>query len=93
MADSKELDTSKIKFPCAGYHVAVIADKHDEFVTILEEIINKNCSDYDALNLRVISSKNGTYQSFRFTVTAESEEQLKRLHDDLKGTGRVHMVL
>ncbi|MEC8695204.1 MAG: DUF493 family protein [Pseudomonadota bacterium] len=43
--------------------------------------------------MRVIASKNGKYQSFRFSITAESEEQLKNLHEDLKATGRVHMVL
>ena len=82
-----------IEFPCHGYHVSVVADTEDGFVTILEEIIARHCQGYDAEGLRVTASKNGKYQSFRFSITAESEEQLKALHADFKATGRVHMVL
>ena len=90
MIKSKEL---KIKFPCPDYHVSVIADMHDDFITILEEIICRYCSNYDPATLRLTASKNGKYQSFRFAIIAESEDQLKGLHDDLKATGYVHMVL
>ena len=93
MIDSSELKSPKIEFPCFGYHIAVVADTHDGFIIILEEIICRYSADYNPATLRVTSSKNGKYQSYRFAITAESEDQLKRLHDDLKATGQVHMVL
>jgi putative lipoic acid-binding regulatory protein len=93
MSNESQPEKTTIEFPCHGYHVSVVADTHDGFVTILEEIVTRHCDGYDAEGLRVIASKNGKYQSFRFSITAESEEQLKNLYEDLKATGHVHMVL
>jgi putative lipoic acid-binding regulatory protein len=93
MTSSDQPEKTFIEFPCHGYHVSVIADTEDGFVTILEDIIVRHCQGYDAEGLRVTASKKGKYQSFRFSITAESEEQLKALHSDLTATGRVHMVL
>ena len=93
MTDEFQPDRPKIEFPCDGYHMSVIADTCDGFVSILEEIVKRHCEGYDTEGLRVTASKNGKYQSFRFSIRAESETQLKQLHEDLKSTGRVHMVL
>jgi putative lipoic acid-binding regulatory protein len=93
MSNEQQPEKPTIQFPCEDYHISVVADTHDGFVTILEEIVSRHCEGYQADQLRVIASKNGKYQSFRFSITAESEEQLKNLHQDLKATGRVHMVL
>jgi putative lipoic acid-binding regulatory protein len=93
MIKGSQPEKQTIEFPCHGYHVSVVADTHDGFVTILEEIVTRHCGGYDAAELRVTASKNGKYQSFRFSIIAESEEQLKNLYEDLKATGRVHMVL
>ena len=93
MSDEQQPEKPTIQFPCKDYHISVVADTHDGFVTTLEEIVGRHCEGYQADQLRVIASKNGKYQSFRFSITAESEEQLKNLHEDLKATGRVHMVL
>ena len=93
MSNEQQPEKPTIQFPCEDYHISLFADTHDGFVTILEEIVSRHCEGYQADQLRVIASKNGKYQSFRFSITAESEEQLKNLHQDLKATGRVHMVL
>ncbi len=93
MSNEQQPEKPTIQFPCEDYHISVVADTYDGFVTILEEIVSRHCEGYQADQLRVIASKNGKYQSFRFSITAESEEQLKNLHQDLKATGRVHMVL
>ena len=93
MSNEQQPEKPTIQFPCVDYYISVVADTHDGFVMILEEIVGRHCKGYQADQLRVIASKNGKYQSFRFSITAESEEQLKNLHEDLKPTGRVHMVL
>lgn len=93
MTDELQPGKPIIEFPCDGYHLSVIADSCDGFVSILEEIVKRHCEGYDTEGLRVTASKNGKYQSFRFSIRAESETQLKQLHEDLKSTGRVHMVL
>jgi len=38
-------------------------------------------------------SRNGTFHSITITIEAQSEAQLKRIHQDLMGTGLVSMVL
>lgn len=83
----------KIEFPCHGYPVSVVANTTDGFTAILEEIVRRHCPEYDPSTLRVTASRNGTYQSFRFCVVAHSEAQLTQLHEELKATGCVHMVL
>ena len=60
-------------------------------VSILEGIVERHYEGYDTEGLRVTASKNGKYQSC-FSIRAESETQLKQLHEDLESTGRVHMV-
>ena len=90
---NQEPNKPTIEFPCEGYHVSVVADTYDGFTAILEEIVAKHCDGYDPGSLRVKKKKNGKYQSFRFSITAESEAQLKALHTALKATGHVHMVL
>jgi putative lipoic acid-binding regulatory protein len=38
-------------------------------------------------------SRNGTFHSITITIEAQSEAQLKLIHQDLMGTGLVSMVL
>ena len=47
-------------------------------------------SDQDVL---VKDSRNGTFQSITVTIEAQSEEQLRLIHQDLMDTGLVSMVL
>ncbi len=93
MTDGPQPSKPTIEFPYDGYHISVIADTCEGFVSILEEIVKRHCEGYATEGLRITASKNGKYQSFRFSIKAESENQLKQLHEDLKATGRVHMVL
>ena len=41
----------------------------------------------------VKDSRNGTFQSITVTIEAQSEEQLRLIHQDLMDTGLVSMVL
>ena len=41
----------------------------------------------------VKDSRNGTFQSITVTIQAQSEEQLRLIHQDLMDTGLVSMVL
>lgn len=88
-----EIDPPKICFPCPQYPVSVVAKTTDGFVSQLEGIVARHCPEYEPSTLRVTSSRQGSYQSFRFLIVAHSEAQLQALHEDLKSTGVVHMVL
>jgi len=42
MTSSDQPEKPVIEFPCHGYHVSVVADTEDGFVTILEDIIARH---------------------------------------------------
>lgn len=83
----------KIEFPCKNYSIKVIGDAHDEFKSLVLSIIHRHAPDFDESTVTDQYSSNGKYHSLRMKITAKDIDQLKAIHDDLKATGRVHMVL
>ncbi len=83
----------KIEFPCENYVFKVIGDAHDEFRQMVIDIIHKHVTDFDESTITEQYSSNGKYHSLRMSITATGIPQLQAINDDLKATGRVHMVL
>ena len=48
MGDESQPEKPTIEFPCENYHISVVADTHDGFVKILEEIVGKHCKGFGA---------------------------------------------
>lgn len=92
MSDS-EISAPKIEFPCARYPIKVIGDAGEGFNELIVEIMQRHATDFDASSLRVRDSKSGRYLSVQVLITATGVEQLQAIHNDLRATGRVHMVL
>ncbi|AYF35342.1 DUF493 domain-containing protein [Vreelandella alkaliphila] len=82
----------KIIFPC-DYSLKVVGDAAEDFPACVCQVIVKHSPDFDETSLQVIDSRNGRFQSVRVTIVATGEQQLRQLFDDLKATGRVHMVV
>lgn len=82
----------KITFPC-DYSLKVVGDAADDFAACVYQVINKHAPGFDESTISVVDSRNGRFQSVRVTIKATGEQQLSQLFDDLKATGRVHMVL
>ncbi|MDT0499382.1 MULTISPECIES: DUF493 domain-containing protein [unclassified Halomonas] len=82
----------RITFPC-DYSVKVVGDAADDFAAVVCQITSRHDPEFDATSVQVIDSRNGRFQSVRLTITATSEAQLKALFEELKATGRVHMVV
>ncbi|MOA40398.1 hypothetical protein D3C78_1622680 [compost metagenome] len=57
------------------------------------EIIQRHAPDFDSTTLTVRDSRNGRFLSVQVLITATGVEQLQNIHNDLRATGRVHMVL
>lgn len=83
----------KIEFPCKNYGIKIIGDAHDEFKPLVIEILHRHVPDFDESTITDQFSSNGKYHSLRVKITATGVDQLTAIHDDLKATGRVHMVL
>ncbi|MGQ7247515.1 HP0495 family protein [Halomonas sp. V046] len=81
-----------ITFPCA-YPIKVVGDAAQDFAATVAQIVQRHDPEFDATDMQVIDSRNGRFQSVRLTLTATGEDQLKALFEELKATGRVHMVV
>ncbi len=82
----------KITFPC-DYPLKVVGDAADDFPATVCQVIVRHAPDFDETTLEVVDSRNGRFQSVRVTIVATGEQQLSQLFDELKATGRVHMVV
>ncbi|MBV0932438.1 HP0495 family protein [Marinobacterium weihaiense] len=90
---STETEAPKIEFPHPNYPIQVIGDNQADFKGMVIEIVQVHAPDLDIEQIVVQESGKGRYSSVRLKITATSEQQLVELHQDLKATGRVKMVL
>ncbi len=88
-----EQQPPKIEFPCPNYPIKVIGVNSTDFREFVIEIVQIHAPDLDITTVTVQDSNKGTFQSVRFCITATGVEQLERLHQDLKASGRVKMVI
>jgi hypothetical protein len=56
-------------------------------------VFNQHATGISDQDVLVKDSRNGTFQSITITIEAQSEEQLRLIHQDLMDTGLVSMVL
>ena len=56
-------------------------------------VFNQHAAGFSEQDVLVKDSRNGTFQSITITIEAQSEEQLRQIHQDLMDTGLVSMVL
>lgn len=92
MADHSEPQAPKIEFPCQ-YPIKIIGAAGDDFAEVVCSVVEKHAPGVDTTSIEIKDSKNGRFLSLRIVITATGPEQLDALHQDLKATGRVHMVL
>lgn len=90
---STETEAPKIEFPHPNYPIKVIGDNQADFKGLVIEIVQIHAPDLDVEQVIVQESGKGNYSSVRLQITATSEQQLVSLHEELKATGRVKMVL
>ncbi|MGP9798064.1 HP0495 family protein [Halomonas sp. 86] len=85
-------EAPKITFPC-DYSLKIVGDAAEDFTACVCQIVVRHAPDFDESTLQVVDSRNGRFQSVRITINATSEQQISQLFEELKATGRVHMVL
>lgn len=82
----------KIEFPCA-YPVKVLGRNVQEFRPLVLEIFERHAPGFDQGSITVRDSRKGNFLSMTITITATGPAQLDALHQDLRSTGLVQMVL
>ena len=83
----------KIIFPCKAYPIKVIGDTCLDFTEQVIAVMRRHVSDFDASTVSERSSSKGNFCAIQVLITATGEEQLHAIHQDLRATGCVHMVL
>jgi putative lipoic acid-binding regulatory protein len=87
-----DIEPPRIEFPC-DYPVKIIGDVADDFRTVVENIVERHAGGYDRALTTERFSANGRFVSLTVTIVATGPTQLQALFEELKATGRVHMVL
>lgn len=82
----------KIEFPC-DYGIKVIGDAAPDFKEFVVALAERHAPGIKDKDVSVKDSKEGRFCSVRLNIVATGEAQLKALFEDLKASGRVHMVL
>jgi len=82
----------KIEFPCE-YPIKVMGPAAPDFKACIIDVLVESETRFMHETISVVASRNGRFQSVRVTIQAESAEHLSSLHQCLKNTGRVQMVL
>ena len=82
----------RIEFPC-DYPVKIVGDAADDFRRVVEAIVERHAGGFARELTTERFSANGRFVSVTVTIVATGPEQLQALFEDLKSTGRVHMVL
>ncbi len=82
----------KIEFPC-DYPIKVVGDSAPDFKDFVVRTVQVHAPDLDMTSISLNASRNGRFISVRMSIIATGEAQLQSLFEDLKASGRVHMVL
>lgn len=85
-------DPPRIEFPC-DYPIAVVGAAAEDFRALVEDIVERHASGFPRERTTVQLSGGGRYMSVRLSIVATGPEQLQALFTELKGTGRVQIVL
>ena len=75
------------------YPVKIVTHNHDEATQKTLDTVNRHFPDTDHEQTKHNHSKDKKYVSITVVLPVESEEQLKKLHEELKTIDGVVMVL
>ena len=82
----------KIIFPCS-YPVKVLGRAVEAFEPTVMTIFRQRAPGFPEDEVVVKPSRNGTFHSITVIIEAQSEAQLRQIHEDLMDTGLVSMVI
>lgn len=90
---NNEQEAPKIEFPCPDYPIKIIGRDGPDFQEVVISVVRLHAPDLDLTKIELQASSKGTFTSIRIKITATGADQLDALHQALKATGRVQMVI
>ena len=86
-------EAPKIEFPCENYSLKIVGRKTADYATWVVQCVQQLAPNLDPKKVQIVDSKNGTFQSIRLVVTAQSAGHLQQIHQTLMASGKVKLVL
>jgi putative lipoic acid-binding regulatory protein len=71
----------------------IVGRKTADYHAWVVQCVQQLAPDLDPKNVQVVDSRNGTFQSIRVAVTAQSADHLQQIHQTLMASGKVKLVL
>ncbi len=87
-----EQQAPKIEFPCL-YPIKVIGNAAPDFKDFVIRVVKVHAPDLDVTLVKLNASRNARFLSVNLTILAQGEPQLVAIFEELKASGRVHMVM
>ncbi len=87
-----EQEPPKIEFPCE-YPVKVLGRQQPDFERAVMDVFERHAPGFDPDAVTSRDSSKGTFAAITVVITATGPDQLEALHEDLKATGMVQMVI
>lgn len=82
----------KLEYPC-DFPLKIMGHAAEDFTEVMLAVLSEHATDFHRESVSVRMSKEGKYTSLTVTIICTGPEQLERLHQGLKATGRVVMVI
>jgi putative lipoic acid-binding regulatory protein len=92
-ASQTPADDVKIVFPCDNYSLRIVGRKTEDYSAWVIACVKDLAPDLQLEKVQVVDSRNGSFQSVRLAICAQSEEHLRTIHKALMASGKVQMVI
>ena len=87
-----DIERPRIEFPC-DYPIKIVGDAAADFRRVVEDVVERHAAGFARELVTERFSAGGRFVSITVTIVATGPAQLQSLFEELKATGRVHMVL
>ena len=88
-----EQQPPKIEFPCENYPIKVLAEAHPELHTYVIEVMERHAPGFDQTRITINESSKGRFKSLTVWITATGVPQLQAIHEDLRVSSKIKMVM
>ena len=86
-------DAPKIEFPCKDYPIKVMGDAGEPLRELVLTVFSELAPGFNPDQIKVKDSSKGSFQSITVLITATGVQQLSDIHDALRVSPLVKMVL
>jgi hypothetical protein len=88
-----EQSPPKIEFPCENYPIKVLGDADSEMHALVLSVMERHAPGFDQTRTTINASSKGRFQSVTVWITATGIEQLTAIHEELRISRKIRMVM